>query len=677
MCKHRHRRAVRPHLRSILRPVGRPILRTILWSLLCVLPGTPLLAQDATLPDEDAYLYQPPVVLSASRLDQPLNEAPVTLTIIDRAMIEASGARTLPELFRLVPGFQVAMVRGHEQVVAYHGLTGEYGKNMQVLIDGRSVYSLISFGGVDWFTLPYSLDDIERIEVVQGSNSAAYGANAFLGVANIITRKAADHPAVRLSGAAGHHNIRDGSLQLSTTGERLGLRATLGRRGDDGLDIFQDDRSLSRYLNARLEWSPSGQDEITVYLGGQEGRRAQGTGTDGDTTRTQTADSGFAHLRWRHTWSPNAEVAMQYYRNYDYLFERQFYDIPVLGQRVFDVTVTAHREHAEFQHIFAAGPRTRVVWGLEGRRDEARSAFFFGTNETRRTDLMRVFGNLEWRARPDTVVNLGATSEHNDLTGTHNAPRLSLSHHVTPAHTLRYAYTSAFLTPTLGESLGEARFVTDGILLAINFRGNPALRPARLQTHELGYMGEVQSLGISLNARLFHEKITGLFVENRVPIAPEVAALDDTTRTLSNQQNANLRGLEYQARVSLGSLGSLVFNHAFIDIDTPLPSYAGGDSYDRSAPMRSFTALLDTRLPASLRLGLIWSRVSDMQWLGFGGQQPSRSTLDIRLARDFRWTAGSAQFALVARNALDKSYSEFRPENQINPRYYATFTTSF
>lgn len=654
------------------------VFRLLRACVLLWLSGPAAAQQDPALPGEEAFLYEPPVVLSASRLDQPLSEAPVTLTVIDRAMIEASGARHIADLFRMVPGFQVARVRGQNHIVGYHGLTGDNGKNMQVLIDGRSVYSLISFGGVDWATLPYSVDDIERIEVVQGSNSAAYGANAFLGVANIITRKPGSLAAVRVSGTAGSDGIRDGNVQLAATGTNLGLRVTAGRRGDDGLDLYADDASLSRFVNARMEWLPSGNDEITVLAGGQIGTRAEGGGTLLDPAHSQSADSAFVQLRWRRTLSPNAEIVLQYYHNRDTIFEHQVFVLPPpFGTLGHDLAVKAHRDHAEFQHIFAAGPRLRVVWGLEGREDRAHSRFYFDDDGRHHATLRRAFGNLEWRVRPDTVANVGATIEDYSLTGTRTAPRFSLSHHLTPEHTLRYAFTQAFLTPTLGESLGRASYRAGGLLFDITLVGNPDLQPARLSAHELGYVADLRKLRTNLNARLFRERIKGLFAERRVSTAPAVELFNPGANMLDNLEDPTIEGLEYQARVDLGALGTLTVSQAYVDIDRPKKVYAGGDRHDESAPRRSLHALLDARLPAGLKLGVAFQRVSGMHWLGRGDEQPAHSWLDIRLAGELRHARGNVQLALVARNALDQRYSEFRSANVVEPRYYATLSATF
>ena len=95
------------------------------------------------------YLQDFPIVLSASRLAQPISETPNAMTVIDRKMIDASGARNIPELFRLVPGMYVGYADGHTAIVSYRGTTDTFARRMQVLIDGRTVY-LPPFGQVSW-----------------------------------------------------------------------------------------------------------------------------------------------------------------------------------------------------------------------------------------------------------------------------------------------------------------------------------------------------------------------------------------------------------------------------------------------------------------------------------------------------------------------------------------------
>ncbi|MDP1705515.1 MAG: TonB-dependent receptor plug domain-containing protein, partial [Sulfurimicrobium sp.] len=120
---------------------------------LSLLLATTITAQAAELPvfasNEQAYLTTLPIVLTPSRLPQPLNEAPAAMTVIDRDVIRASGYRDIPRLLRLVPGMQVGQERGGTHWVTYHGLGNDFPSWMQVLVDGRSVYSPGNFDGVD------------------------------------------------------------------------------------------------------------------------------------------------------------------------------------------------------------------------------------------------------------------------------------------------------------------------------------------------------------------------------------------------------------------------------------------------------------------------------------------------------------------------------------------------
>ena len=121
---------------------------------------------------EEDYCGELPKVLTVSRLAQAAADAPSAVTVIDRATIRASGAVDIPELFRLVPGMYVGTNAGFvystDYAVSYHGLNSAYVGSMQVLINGRSVYSPL-YGGVKWSELPLAIADIERIVWCGGS----------------------------------------------------------------------------------------------------------------------------------------------------------------------------------------------------------------------------------------------------------------------------------------------------------------------------------------------------------------------------------------------------------------------------------------------------------------------------------------------------------------------------
>ncbi|MFZ3041360.1 MAG: TonB-dependent receptor plug domain-containing protein [Thiobacillus sp.] len=163
-------------------------------------------AAQAAITEAD-FLDEMPVVLSVSRMSQPLNEAPAAVTVIDSDMIRASGFRDIPDLLRLVPGFSVAHTRDNTWAIGYHGMADAFSRRFQVLVDGRSIYSP-HYGAVYWTDLPLSIDDIERIEVVRGPNAAIHGANAFAAVINIITKTAAQVQGESVSLQFGEQDMR-------------------------------------------------------------------------------------------------------------------------------------------------------------------------------------------------------------------------------------------------------------------------------------------------------------------------------------------------------------------------------------------------------------------------------------------------------------------------------------
>ena len=200
---------------------------------------------------------QLPVVLTPARLKQNRSEVPASVSVIDRKMITASGIRRIPELFRLIPGTAVGARDGWNHVVSYHGTNYRDSRRMQVLIDGRSIYQA-GLATVNWNDIPLAIEDIERIEIVRGPSTASYGANAFLGVINIISRHPADSDRWKLMARRGSGNTEDYLLSHAGQFAKGEFRITAHSRRDDGFDKNADgedrrDSDNSDTANLRYE----------------------------------------------------------------------------------------------------------------------------------------------------------------------------------------------------------------------------------------------------------------------------------------------------------------------------------------------------------------------------------------------------------------------------------------
>lgn len=133
-------------------------------------------------------LMEVPVVVSASRTAQRISMSAVPVSIITAEDIHASGLTSIPEILQFVAGVDVARLDRTRYIVGVRGMHSEYSDRTLVLIDGRSALNPV-FGAPSWINLPVFMEDIERIEVVRGPAGAVWGANAYTGVINIITKK--------------------------------------------------------------------------------------------------------------------------------------------------------------------------------------------------------------------------------------------------------------------------------------------------------------------------------------------------------------------------------------------------------------------------------------------------------------------------------------------------------
>ncbi len=127
-------------------------------------------------------------IVSASRIPTKSRYLSAPVTVITAEDIHYSGATSIPEILQFAPGVDVRRLDRQRYIVGVRGLFGMYSDRTLVLIDGRPATDPV-FSTTHWENLPVLMEDIERIEIVRGPGGAAWGANAFSGVINIITKK--------------------------------------------------------------------------------------------------------------------------------------------------------------------------------------------------------------------------------------------------------------------------------------------------------------------------------------------------------------------------------------------------------------------------------------------------------------------------------------------------------
>ncbi|MFP5411187.1 MAG: TonB-dependent receptor plug domain-containing protein, partial [Gammaproteobacteria bacterium] len=476
----------------------------------------------AALTEAD-FLDDLPVVLSVSRLSQPVNEAPAAVTVIDQDTIRASGFRDIPDLLRLVPGFSVAYTRDNTWAVGYHGMADAFSRRLQVLVDGRSIYNAL-YGIVNWGDLPLAIDDIERIEVVRGPNAATYGANAFLAVVNIITKDPSQTPGRFVSVQHGEQGMAGVTVRQGGASRDLRYRLTLSgqardrfeadtRDGGGPMRLFEETRTA--LLNGRADYRVSATDELSAQLGLSLGDWRAGHSRNLEEPRAQDVRSHYVQFKYRRTRSVDDEWMIQAY------FSRNVQDAPHVTPLVpplwpvatpflldAGVDLKQTRANIEFQVNRRVAPDWRLVWGAEARHETVQSRRFFDTDETLDGTLVRAYVNAEWRARADLLVHAGAMLEHHFYTGTDLSPRLALNYTLAPGHALRLNLSQAYRSPTFFEQQGDWRYyTTTGVPLVQVFAPSDPLKPERILSREIGYVGHFPALRLQVDVKLFHDSL--------------------------------------------------------------------------------------------------------------------------------------------------------------------------
>ncbi|MBS4097735.1 MAG: TonB-dependent receptor [Sulfuricella sp.] len=623
---------------------------------------------------ESSYLDDVPVVLTVSRLTQPVNEAPAAVTVIDRQMIKDSGAWDLSEVFRLVPGMYVAYHAARfystDSIVSYRGLMSEtMSHRMQVLVDGRSVYSPL-YGGVIWSDIPVALDDIERIEVIRSPNAASYGANSFVGVINVITRHSAETQGKAISLSAGRGRS-EGTLRYGGHNGDLTYRLTLGLRNDQGEDadirnpttqnyIWTknkfDDKRIS-LMTFRADYQLDSADTLEFQFGYNGGKRQGGEVLDVYAPDKQ-ADNHFEQFQWRRALVDGGEFSLKFYHMLESssaaLLDRN-------GAPEGNGDVIAHRYDLEAQHTFSPSKDTRLVWGGSVRYDKVFAPYDLGIYDPdlyqdRTYRLARLFGNLEWRVRPDLVLNAGAMLESNNYTGSDITPRVALNWHFLPGHTLRVSRSYATRTPSVYEKRTEEYFRNS----AGYFNLLPQ-NPERVVSNDIGYLGKLGPLDVDF--RLFHDAYTEL-------IADRMSAVSNNNL---NSGRATIKGFETQLKWQIGTRTRLIYalSHSLVaspDVDK-IP-------YTNSVPTNSQSLMLSHRFDQRWSASLVGYQVGETHFsrTDYAPAEnrdyfiATQRRWDSRLAYAFKAGDTNGEVALIVQNLANANYFEFRHDNQVPGR---------
>ena len=168
-----------------------------------------------------------PIVVSAGRTAQAIDRLSVPVGIITADDIHYSGLTSIPEILQFTPGVDVVPMSRVQYAVGVRGMHDFIADRTLTLIDGRNADSPL-FGGSEFYRYPLLMEDIERIEVVRGPGGAAWGANAFTGIINIITKEPGQEPGWLLSSTVNEYGDTYNHIRHSGSRNQWRWRTSVG-----------------------------------------------------------------------------------------------------------------------------------------------------------------------------------------------------------------------------------------------------------------------------------------------------------------------------------------------------------------------------------------------------------------------------------------------------------------
>lgn len=452
-------------------------------------------------------------VTSVSKKAQRLGDAVAAVAVLSNDDLRRSGATSIADALRLVPGLYVGLINASQTAVSVRGFSHVYANKLLVLVDGRAVYTPL-FGGVFWDLQQTVMEDVDRIEVIRGPGATLWGANAVNGVINVVTRSARDTLGGLIQAGVGTGPETLGGLRYGgRIDERTFYRVFAGAQAQDDYPLAggqpAGDNWSSRHGGIRVDHY---QDDATQLTW-----QADATGTDFD-NHTAEGYNVNTLARWSRAWSARSAVEAQVY------YDRTYRENPRLA------AASVNTLDFTLQQSFGLGGRNDVIWGLGYRFINGKAAptgpEILVRDRSFRQQLYSVFVRDEIKLVPDRLtMALGTKIEHNDYTGFELQPSLSVMFKPRENQTLWASISRAVRTPTILEGRdvfaplygSGAPFVgPGGGLYAPILKGNPDVKAETLWAYELGWRLQPNA-HVNVDMAVFCNDYHGLMVPSTIP----------------------------------------------------------------------------------------------------------------------------------------------------------------
>ncbi len=613
---------------------------------------------------------------------QTVSEAPAVASIISAKSIRQMGARDIDEVLESIPGLHVSYsAGGYNPIYQIRGITSDVNPQVLMLINGIPITNVFAGDRSQaWGGMP--VENISRIEVIRGPGSAIYGADAYAGTINIITKNATEIDGLELGASAGSFNEYRAWLQYGGefAGWQTAFSAQLADTNGQKEKINADAQTFydGLFINPRVSLAPgsvnTGKQSLDVRGDIEKGRwhiragyqsrkdveTAAGLFSALDNKGTADADRYNADITYQNTdFSENWDIKAQYsffnsitrsnltllpagtlggafpdgvigepdvYERHNRIDLSAFYT----GLTNHDVRVGAGFHHQDQYKIeekrnfyIAPGPMILPLGSLVDVSDTTP----FNQEKTRK--IYYAFVQDAWDFAPDWTLTAGLRYDHYSDFGSTLNPRLALVWQTSYRLTSKLLYGRSFRAPSFAEQFN----INNPVAL-----GNPNLDPEVIDTYELAFdYAASDDLKLSLN--LFHYTME------------DIIRFNPTTANNTGSQSGH--GLEMEVNWQASNRLNVYANYAYQSSEDKETDSNAADAPEQQAYLRANYAIDHTW---SINTQLNHVRDRNRAFGDTRGDIDNYTVVDLTLrAKEF---APGFEFALSAKNLFDETVRE-------------------
>lgn len=599
--------------------------------------------------DSELLLSDDAVIVTATKSPQKVSNSPSAVTVIDEETIRLSGATTIPELLELVPGVNVTQANQSDPEVGIRGFNKIFSNKLLVMVDGRSIYQDF-YGNIYWSSEPILLSQIKRIEIVRGPGSALYGANAFDGVINIITKTPLEMldpkaPAtIRIAEGQNNSNFSEAT-------------GTVGKPNDWALSVGGGYHSTSGYGDDKPGQVADGYHVPIVTLDAQKNtRRGNLLVSAGTTAGADINLTTYGLLASNAGWS-NDYTSLTYKEDYgaNPLMARFYFDSelePFFGQTA--GTERNRRYDFEIQQQRSPSRLHDLVYGASYRYTSEK---YNGTGPYwHNAGLWSLYAQDEYHAGPQTSLFSGVRLDDHTTYGSDVTPRISLVHRLPEEQTLRLSYATAFRAPTTFNTYVDESYPAGGGLTEL-YVGNPNLKPEKTLNLEGGYRKDFAAGYADLAVYDYWARNLLAFVPLQYAPSPPFPPDVPSAITTMNVGRAHAVGLELESEYRVATGVKALFNYAYEDL------HDQNDDEIALSPRNTVNLALQADLPDR------WTGYVSVHSVGATFAPNSEGTanlpvgaytqVDARIGYRFGPAGRPMYFSVGATNILNNGYYEY------------------